>query len=858
MRCRRDYRDLTPAEKSRFIAALHDAKARGVVDSFADEHDVHFTHGHRNSSFLPWHREFIRRFEAELQVYDQRVMLCYWNSSDDQSTSSALWDATFLGQFDGAWSLGRSLGSGGWLAAPGTVNTVLGLGTYDAFWPDLEGQVHDGPHPWVGGEMATSRSPRDPVFFLHHCYIDMLWAQWQLRHPGEPFVASPGAPGVGDHMHPWSTTVGDVLDHRVINVYGYPATYLQDAPRIAPPPAMPPSVTLPAVPAGLTFLASALFNVDSCENLTFNIAVPVVDSGPAGTVFNRLDASIVVDPHVEPIGRIWISYTGTAAGDHAAGHVDVTCVETGEAWTVSIVADVIALPKAAVALVFDQSNSMNFDSGIAPGVPRSAVLRFSAPPCIEVMDANHAAMMISFDHDPYLRRGLTVADAVGRLQLSGTISAYAPNPNGWTAIGEALNFAHDQLNPVTGYDIKATVVLTDGQENHGPHDRLAIADVSGLINERVFAIGLGTPANLNPAALRALCNGHDGYMLITGDLNPDAYFRLAKYYQQIIAGVTNNEIVLDPDGVVYPGQVVRIPFHLTETDITARIVLLTDNASAMILGVETPGGQMIGPSTAHPMVEFRSAQAVKMYRVAMPLALGPEQAHAGTWTAVLAVSGKSHGYSTHLLFSAADASARYSLTVQALSNLRMRATLAQSGNEPGAAIYLAATLTEYALPLSSPARVRAELVRPDGSQTVVLFAATGAGAYSASVVATQSGVWQFRIIAEGTTMRGRRFTREQALTGAVWPGGNHPPRDPGDHGQRFCRLLHCLLEQKGIVEWLRKQGIDPGHLARCLDEVCRHEHQGGDATGRLKSLLGDDRTFAVLTEALKRLDHEEP
>jgi hypothetical protein len=461
-------------------------------------------------------------------------------------------------------------------------------------------------------------------------------------------------------------------------------------------------------------------------------------------------------------------------------------------------------------------------------------------------------MVISFDHDAHLRRGLTVADAIGRLQLSAAINAYAPNPDGWTAIGEAVNFAHGQLDPVVGYDIKATVVLTDGQEKHGPHDRLAIADVVGLINERVYAIGLGTPANLEPAALQALCNGHDGYMLITGDLNPDAYFRLAKYYQQIIAGVTNQEIVLDPDGWVHPGQVVRIPFFLTETDITARAVLLTDNPSAVIFGIETPGGQIIAPSTTHPMVEFRTAQAVEMYRIAMPLALGTEQAHSGTWTALIA-AGRYYGAAMHAL-AASRASARFSLSVQALSNLRMRATLAQSGNEPGATIHLSAALTEYAMPLSSPARVRANLVRPDASQTAVLLTATGPGAYAASVLATQAGVWQFRIVAEGTTMRGRPFTREQTLTGAIWPGGNRPPRDPDDPTRRLCRLLHCLLAQKGIIEWLRKQGIDPAHVARCLDEACRHEPEARDPTARLRALLGDDRAFAILTEALGRVE----
>jgi hypothetical protein len=853
MRCRRDHRDLTPAEKARYVAALYHVKANGVVDAFADEHNIHFMHGHNNSSFLPWHREFIRRFEAELQTYDPRVMLCYWNSSTDQSTGSSLWDASFLGQFNSAWSLGRNLGGGGSLATPETVDEVLDLATYDVFWDDLENRVHNGPHGWVGGQMGGGSSPGDPVFFLHHCYIDMLWAQWQLRHPGAPFVASAGAPDVGDHMHPWSTTVGDVLDHRTINIYSYPAGYTQDAPRITPPPASPPSVTFSAVPATLTFLQPALFDVDACENLTFNIAMPVVDSGPMGTVFNRLDSSIVVDPHVEPTGRVWISYRGTSAGDHATGHVDVTCVETGDAWVLPIVADVIQLPTAAIAMVLDQSNSMNLDSGIAPGVPRSAVLRFSAPPCIDVLDENHAVTVISFDHDPHLLRELTPADTAGRFQLNGAIGGYMPNPQGWTAIGEAINYAHGQLNPVTGYNIKATVVLTDGEENHGPHDRLAIGDVTSLINERVYAIGLGTPANIQPAALQALCNGHEGYMLITGELNQDAYFRLAKYYQQIISGVTNQDIVRDPDGWVHSGDIIRIPFTLTETDITARAVLLTDSPHSVIFALETPGGEIIVPTTANPMIAFRVGNAVQMYRVSLPLPIAAEQAQAGQWTALIAMSRKQHGISIHG-FSTGQASARYNLSIYALSNLRMRATLTQSGNEPGAIIYLRAALTEYAIPLPSPAWVRAEMVRPDETQSIITFTQVGPGAYEASVPASQAGVYRFRIIAEGSTMRGRPFTREQTLTGAVWPGGDQPRPSPKNPGQRFCHFVHCLLKDKGILELLKKKGIDPAHIARCLDDLCRRDIRRADPKGLLKELLKDDRAMRIITDALRNLD----
>lgn len=827
MRCRRDYRDLTSAEKQRFIEALYDAKSRGVIDDFADEHDVHFSHGHNNSSFLPWHREFLRRFEAELQVYDERVMLPYWNSPDDQSTGSALWDNGFLGQFDSAWGLDRDLGNGGFIAATGTVDEILDETTYDVFWDRLEGEVHNGPHGWVGGEMGTARSPLDPVFFLHHTYIDMLWAQWQLRNPGAPFVASPGAPGLNDAMHPWPTTVNDVIDHRDINVYSYPAGYVEDDSRITPPTSTPPAVNFPEVPEGLTFFAPAIFAIDTCETLTFNVGNPVLDSG-TGT-FERLEPSVIADPHVEPVARVWFTFTGTTLGASTA-HADVTCVETGETWTVPLSGEIIERPSAAIALVLDRSNSMNEESGIAPGVKRADVLRFSAPPCITVLDDEHAAMVIGFDHDPILMRDLTESDAAGRVLLTGAISSYMPNPNGWTAIGEAVQYAQNRLDDVSGYDVKAMVVLTDGKENHGDYDRLYLSEVD--VNDYVFAIGLGTPANLEPSTLAALCNGNNGYMLITGELNQDAFFRLAKYYQQIISGVTNQDIVLDPDGVVHSGEVVRIPFDIAETDITARAVLLTDNPNGVLFALETPDGDVIGPTLVNPQVVFRTGTAVEMYRVSVPLPLGAKTAHVGTWHALIGMSGKYPGTSIHG-FNAAG-SARYSLSVHSYSNLRMRASLTQSSNEPGATVFVTAALTEYAQPMTSPVAVRAEIRRPNDTSTVIALVADGEE-YVGSFVATQEGVYQVRIIAEGTSRRGRPFTRETTRTAAIWKGGDQPPTrptDPRDPGRQWCEIVKCLLRQKSIVELLRRMGIDPGDLARCLLEYCRDDDRRNDLVSR--------------------------
>jgi tyrosinase len=62
--------------------------------------------------------------------------------------------------------------------------------------------------------MGGFASPGDPVFYLHHCWIDMLWARWQLAHPGAPFVSSRADADLNDPLMEWpDRTPADVLDH---------------------------------------------------------------------------------------------------------------------------------------------------------------------------------------------------------------------------------------------------------------------------------------------------------------------------------------------------------------------------------------------------------------------------------------------------------------------------------------------------------------------------------------------------------------------------------------------------------------------------------------------------------------------
>jgi Common central domain of tyrosinase/von Willebrand factor type A domain len=860
MRCRRNYRDLGDAERQDLIDAFLALKANGTIDQFADWHEAHFSIAHNSSMIWPWHREFIRLFENELRAAKPGVTIPYWNwtAAEDRSPGALLWSPQWLGAFDG-WGLGRTVGAAGSLPTIEDVNADLATTSYLAFRPALEGD-HNPVHPWVGGQMGGARSPEDPVFFFHHCFMDLIWAYWQRLNPGviyEPVSADD--PAFDEAMMPFTATPGDVEDHRAINEYDYPDDWGQDPPLVTLETA---SLTFQDVPEGETTMRAVVFDLRSCSLVHFEITDgPSVTGGGPNPFGTLAGPTVTANPLADPKGRVWFSYTATNDGDVAAGSVTVRCQETGDEWTIPITANTVARPMAAVVVALDRSNSMNFDSGVGPGITRGEVLQFSAPPFTTVIDESNALGIVAFDQDTADLLSVTVADGAGKLQMAGALAGYAPNPEGWTSIGEAVARAHDLLAPEAGYDVRAIVVLTDGQENHDGYDRRYISDVSDLIGENVYAIGLGTPEVLNPAALLALCNGHEGYLYMTGALGTDAFFRVAKYYQQILAGISNEDIVSDPEGWIQPGAVHRIPYDVTEADIDSTIIALTPTPGLIALGLETPGGETISVADlpAYPTVSYRTGPSSAHYKVTYPVPTkAGDVAHAGRWHALLGY-GRRVERGTRLIAREAIATnafahgARYSLTVHSYTNLRLRGRLDQSSREPGATVTVNATLTEYGLPVGTRADLTATVTRPDDSAMTVALRLDG-DTWSASFPSPLAGVYIVSLQAAGRTLRGRPFTREQTLTAAVWAGGDRPPprTEPGppDGRRMLCELLGCLLRDKALVTRLEHLGVDVDRFEKCLRRVCRERRSDGVPASTVERMLANPDVLARLTAAI--------
>jgi tyrosinase len=248
MNIRQNHGNMSPAQKAAFVNAVLALKnnvdslmhpgAQKRYDDFVEVHKNAMTGPamfdpmpHGTSLFYPWHRILLMQFETALQtaVNDPSITLPYWDW--DYSSASNPFTPDFLGG-DGdrgqngrvtigpfAFSTGnfqirvwdddtgdpglrREFGEDAtaWLPTASDVSAGLAKTPYwpgpSSFGTVSEGVLHNPVHRWIGGNMADATSPNDPVFFLHHAFLDFLWERWKGQHPTiDPYTPVSGVPG---------------------------------------------------------------------------------------------------------------------------------------------------------------------------------------------------------------------------------------------------------------------------------------------------------------------------------------------------------------------------------------------------------------------------------------------------------------------------------------------------------------------------------------------------------------------------------------------------------------------------------------------------------------------------------------
>ena len=240
------------AEQSAYVQAiLHIGTNPAYVfpmgmDFWHTQQEIHGQMGtnsniHNTLAFLPWHREFINRYELLLQQYDPTVKLLYWDWTTDPTAS-----LSFMGSYSGSIGAPFNPTSGPTLTPPSVTrhtstgprpaesdSAVLARNPYDPFgsfscappasapfMAALEDCSHNRSHGYVGGTGGDMNYPaisaQDPFFFLLHGDVDRLWAQWQRNpshlprlDPTQTYGASLGSDmNLSLTMSPWDGSPG--------------------------------------------------------------------------------------------------------------------------------------------------------------------------------------------------------------------------------------------------------------------------------------------------------------------------------------------------------------------------------------------------------------------------------------------------------------------------------------------------------------------------------------------------------------------------------------------------------------------------------------------------------------------------
>jgi len=232
-RFRREIFDLDTDQWLKVKLAWQKLQRQGRYDAYSVDHGKHYginagdpnDHAARRTSqggFLPYHRALAAELETELQNVsgDCDLTIPYWNWAEDESANdlknSKMWNGKYGGNYDGCVTTGLPRGweypanSGNCLKRAGDKNTHWDAGSdivdlqsiiednsqYIDFCAAIEGAhnvVHCG---MTNGDHGLGRnaqdddksnfcnavgkaSPSDPLFFLHHLFIDSLWFRWQ-------------------------------------------------------------------------------------------------------------------------------------------------------------------------------------------------------------------------------------------------------------------------------------------------------------------------------------------------------------------------------------------------------------------------------------------------------------------------------------------------------------------------------------------------------------------------------------------------------------------------------------------------------------------------------------------------------
>lgn len=247
IRVRKSHRSLTPTEWKQYLDAIRAMKSApgstatsSEYEDFVSVHDramsipapgwgAHTMGNDDGRNFLAWHREYLIKFEERLLAAGG-IPIPYWDFYSEPNVPLLIDDQTEIT----AMGVTRNWVRASREAFPPKSSfkslwreIVRGTLTFSQWQRRWEQDFHNVAHRHVGGTMNTMASPRDPIFWMVHSFVDKFWADLQAL---APFIvgAKIDPTNTSDRLEPrgttatspFSRTVGELLKTTVLG-YSY-------------------------------------------------------------------------------------------------------------------------------------------------------------------------------------------------------------------------------------------------------------------------------------------------------------------------------------------------------------------------------------------------------------------------------------------------------------------------------------------------------------------------------------------------------------------------------------------------------------------------------------------------------------
>jgi hypothetical protein len=200
--------------------------------------------------FLPWHRMYVFFLEAIMRnvIGQPTFALPYWRytqpaeralASQFRMSGDPTWGSLYRSSRNPGTNAGTAIDNG---IVPTPLNTdslnettYSPSGGHQGFCAQIDGNLHGNVHVLCGNGTGMGSVPwaaNDPVFWMHHCNIDRMWASWN-RNGG----CNPGDASWLNHQFTFpdangNSVVATIKDFKAIAPLNYSYDTLEPGPKV--------------------------------------------------------------------------------------------------------------------------------------------------------------------------------------------------------------------------------------------------------------------------------------------------------------------------------------------------------------------------------------------------------------------------------------------------------------------------------------------------------------------------------------------------------------------------------------------------------------------------------------------------